>query len=139
MVVIDEASAGANSFLKVRLNGSSSSIYYGSGWYYTAAGGYAASNSDTYNWIASPDDGFRFARLSSSGGSGAMGYLLLDGTNSSGKKIANWAGNAKADGGTGNAAVVAGGYFDSTSTISSVSLYSSSGNFDQGTMYVYKA
>lgn len=64
-------------------------------------------------------------------------FATLEGANAAGLKILKY--NSFADGtGTQNSAAGTGVY-SGTSTISSVSLISSSGNFDAGTIYIYGA
>ena len=70
----------------------------------------------------------------SSAGSVVAGYMMVDGCNASGVK--RWWMIA---GGNGTACVSypSGGVYKGTSTISSVSIISSNGNFDSGTVYIY--
>ena len=137
MILVDGASGTSGSgFIKVRLNGSSSSIYKGVGFQYESGGSYSANNANAYNNF-SGDDGFRLGIMSSTTSSSVWGYLLLDGCNSSGLKVANWSAGVQAQGATGNTPVIAGGVFNSSSTISSVSLFCSNSNFDAGDIYVY--
>ena len=63
------------------------------------------------------------------------GYAMFSGCNSSGLKVYNAAGCGS--GTTSTEGYIHGGYYNSTSTISSVSVISSVGNFDSGTMYVF--
>ena len=62
------------------------------------------------------------------------GSAMFSGCNSSGVKVYSAAGTGS---GTSNNGFVHGGYYNSSSTISSVSVVSSVGNFDSGTMYVF--
>jgi hypothetical protein len=69
--------------------------------------------------------------------SNASGYLRLSGCNSSGVKVFQ-----AVNGVSNNNAILyfhynIGGFYSSSSTISSVSIISSSGNFDNGTIFVY--
>ena len=70
----------------------------------------------------------------SSAGAVVAGYCLVDGCNTSGVKIWNGLG---AGNGTAALGYPTGGFYNTASTISSVSLFSDSGNFDSGNLYVY--
>ena len=99
----------------------------------------------TRTWTTSgewqlPDQGTTTQiRLSNNGNvdQNTTGYVLLTGGNSSGVKqfqyfgLPNWQNynNGRSDQGVG--------FYNSASTISSVSIISSAGNFDNGTIYVY--
>jgi len=135
MVLVDGASsANAGSLIYVRLNGDTGSNYYiyGASWYNPAT--YAASN---YNAVDESGVGFRLAFMSASATSTVSGYVLLSGCNAAGVKVMNAAGAAMAASSNNHETFVTGGYYDSASTISSVSVFSSSGNLDAGTVYVY--
>lgn len=135
MVLVDGASsASANSLIYVRLNTDTGSNYYiyGANWYNPAT--YAASN---YNAISGSGVGFRLAYMSASATSAVSGYVLLSGCNAAGVKVMNAAGAAMAASSNNHETYVTGGYYNSASTISSVSVFSATGNLDAGTVYVY--
>ncbi len=135
MVLVDGASsASASSLIYVRLNTDTGSNYYiyGADWYNT--GTYAASN---YNAIYGSGVGFRLAFMSASATSAVGGYVLLSGCNAAGVKVMNAVGAAMAATSNNHQTYVTGGYYDSSSTISSVSVFSATGNLDAGTVYVY--
>jgi hypothetical protein len=75
--------------------------------------------------------------MTSGVGSSVSGYVLLSGCNSSGVKVYNSAGAADRSGADGQYFYTLGGYYNSSSTISSVSVFSAVGNLDAGTVYVY--
>jgi len=54
-----------------------------------------------------------------------------------GGKSAQMTGAGKSDGGNGNYAYMTQGIYNGTAVISSISIVSSSGNFDNGTVYIY--
>ena len=62
------------------------------------------------------------------------GYALIDGANSSGNKIFT---TTFGTSGTSKINYAVGGFYNSASTISSISLITDNGNFDGGTVYVY--
>jgi hypothetical protein len=128
------SSASASSVIRFRLNADSGANYYSSGWEYTSNTSYSVGNLQSYYFDStSVYLGKMAAGAASTGGM----YALLSGCNASGKKVFNCAGGFSDDAGTGGIAIVSGGFYDSASTISSVSLISSVGNFDRGTLYIY--
>jgi len=81
---------------------------------------------------------FRMGQIRNSAAGELSGSLLALGCNSSGVKVVTLAasgcdGNATSGGRQNNG----GGFYSGTSTISSISVISSSGNLDAGTVYVY--
>jgi hypothetical protein len=65
----------------------------------------------------------------------AAGYLYVSGANTSGIKAVHGAGGTTS--GDGTRQYLVGGFYESASTITSVSLNSETGNFDAGTIFVY--
>jgi hypothetical protein len=63
--------------------------------------------------------------------------LFITGCNASGLKMIQSNGGALPDGASAGQFYNIGGYYNSASTISSISVFSASGNFDAGTVYVY--
>jgi hypothetical protein len=133
MVLLTGASsASAGSWMSVRLNGDTGSNYFFSG------------SQNTYNTTYSSAD-FSASQgfdnriyvtqiASSSATSVGCGYVLLDGCDSSGVKIMNVAGGST--GGNGQISMTTGGYYNSSSVITSVSAFSGTGNFDAGKIWV---
>jgi len=136
MVIIDNASsASANGYVQYRFNTDTGSNYYfyGSNIVWPAA--YNPANGDGSAGAAT---GITAFGLSSGASSYGSGYLIMTGANSSGVKSFNQVGGSYPAGGTnGNTHYFTGGYYNSASTISSVSIFSGVGNFDAGTVYVY--
>ena len=75
--------------------------------------------------------------MGSNAASQFAGYVSLTGCNASGKKMFQTVGAANNGGGSNFVHRIIGGYYDSASAISSVSIISSSGNFDAGTIFIY--
>jgi hypothetical protein len=134
MVLLDGAtSASASSYISIRVNGSSSSIYYFYGQEFVFLGTY---NSGMLDAIGIGSTEILMGRMSDSAAATVEGGITFSGCNSSGVKqfILN---------GTGSAAGITHrgynlqGYVDTSSTISSISVVSGTGNFDAGTVYVY--
>jgi hypothetical protein len=129
LVLFDQASSASGaSTIAVRFNTDTGSNYYRYGATVANAGigqraGAAAS--------------FEIGLMSSNAASRVSGYLLMSGANASGVKQITLAGSGTTDGSSDMQAYMLGGYYDSSSTISSVSAFSTTGNFDSGTMYIY--
>jgi hypothetical protein len=135
MVLIEGASsASASSSIGVRFNTDTGSNYYETGRYSNIQSTYANGN---YEINSGTGTKLQWANLSNNAASQAAGYVMLSGCNSSGVKVFTLVGGANAGGGSGALWFESGGYYNSASTISSVSLNSSSGNFDNGTVFVY--
>ena len=136
MVLIDAASsASAGSLIYLRLNTDTGTNYYlyGADFYWPAT--YSAAN---YNGMTPVGNtGIRLAFMSGSATSTVSAYVLLSGCNSAGVKVFNSAAGAMAASNNGQQNYIVGGYYDSASTISSVSVFSATGNLDAGTVYVY--
>jgi hypothetical protein len=135
MILIDAASsASANAYVGIRINGDTASNYDVRGGWIEVASTYSVNNF-TIEQIATT-----YARIglwSTNAGSQYYGYVMLDGCNSSGIKTINGAGSGTANGGTNHAAYNFGGFWNNSATVTSVSAYSATGNFDNGTLYVY--
>ena len=135
MVLISEASsANSSAYIGVRLNGVTSSSYYGYGILNTGNSTYSATN---FANDAGTSTYIPVAQTSGNAGSQVSGYVLLTGCNASGVKVTQSVGGSNANSDSGHKQLMLGGYFNSSDLITSVSLFSASGNFDNGTVYVY--
>ena len=134
VILTNASSTVANAYIGLRLNTDTAANYYG-------YGGSMYMNS-TYSASAIPgkiDFATNYITIAGMGTAVAdscAGYALFTGCNSSGVKSFQAAGGTTS---SGSAAyqIWQGGYYNSASTISSVSAYTSSGNFDSGTISVY--
>jgi hypothetical protein len=138
MIMIPLASSvntGEN--FKIRLNTDSGSnyTYHGTRMYATTS--YAAGNFAGYRNVN--DDGFFLGR--SQDGATAYAYMaggmIINAAASSGIKSVQYTGGGVNIGGNGQEAVNYTGFYNSASTISSVSIVAASGNFDDGSIFVY--
>ena len=129
-IIVESASAGASSAITWRLNADSGANY---GYF-----GIEQTTSSLSGTSATADTSVFMTVASNNQASRIYGTALITGTNSAGLKMYQGSAGSTANGGTGQTSFVAGGYYTGTSTISSFSLISSVGNFDQGTLYVYK-
>jgi hypothetical protein len=134
MVLISGASTGSTgTSCDIRFNTDSGNNYYGYGLNYEYTTTYSANN---YNTISGATDRIRLGTMSSNAASTISGYVLTTGCNASGVKVFNSAGTGGAGGSNSQQNYIMGGYYNSASTISSVSVVSSA-NFDAGTVFIY--
>jgi hypothetical protein len=134
-ILIDQASTTNNyATLYVRLNGDTGNNYYQYGQKFSGALNYAANIFDPENLN---DTGVRFATQGSSNTGSSSGYFSLTGGNSSGVKFFTVAAAMSTGGGDQTAGRNQGGYYNTSSVITSVSLRTDSGTWDNGTVYVY--
>lgn len=133
MIVIRAASSASSaSTIGVRLN-TEIVDYWGVGWRYTDAATYASGQAVAYNL-----DEYQIpvGKMGNSAGATVSGYFLLTGGASSGVKVWQCAGGS-ADSGTAGIFYTLGGTWSNSATVSSVSIKSTSNNFDSGTVFVY--
>jgi len=136
LVVVDQASsANASAFITLRLNTDTGNNYYWNGNIIIAASTY--SNTNIVGDWNFPGDGIPLGVMSGSASSVVAGYALFDGCNTAGIKSFQANGGGTKAGDNGHRLYNIGGYYNSASTISSVSVFSSTGNLDAGTVYVY--
>jgi hypothetical protein len=135
ILVAGASSASAQSIIGIRLNGDGGSNYGYQGFGLEAATSYSASN--FFQRTETGDSRFRLGNLANNAASTLSGYCLISGCASSGVKIMNAVGGATTGGGVEQQSHITGGVYNSSSTISSISVISSTGNFDAGTVYVY--
>lgn len=116
------------------LNGDSGTNYYYST---TNINNPASYNTGTVGGFFGIDTKVGLANHGSGTASLVNAYALITGCNAAGVKVYQSTGNGtSAGGGANNTAKIAGGYYNSASTISSVSI-TSAVNFTGGTLYVY--
>ena len=136
VLITDGSSANVSSDFSWRFNAdSTASIYkYAQAPSITSGSTYAASNMGAGY---TQGDQIYFAKMSASATSTISGGLLIDGANSSGIKIYQSLASGSAGGSNGHQANIISGTYGGTSVISSISVLSTSGNFDNGTLFVY--
>lgn len=136
MVLVQSASSvNAISEIRVRLNGDSGSNYAEFGSHFQWGSTYDAGN---YTGRASLSENSIFlARMSNIASSFGRGAVTFNGCNSSGVKTYASVGSGTPTGSNLHETVTLQGYYNSSSTISSISIISSTGNFDGGTVYIY--
>jgi hypothetical protein len=126
--VVDVSSASASSNIIFRLNADSGSNYNFSKLVF---------NNSSMAVAGGNDASFPFAQTGNTAASKInIGFAKFDGTGTAGiKTYDSWT----ACNGTAYEAGVVGGFYSGTSAITSLSIISGVGNFDQGTIYVYGA
>jgi hypothetical protein len=129
--ISDVTNSSTNAYYGIRLNGDTGATnYYQTGLRIqpiSTGGNYESINTNT-------NDTLYFARTNSAGGA-ACGTFVIQGCKSSGKKIYTEIGAG--DGGANAFAYITQGYYNGSSTISSVSVFTDRGAFTAGTLYVY--
>jgi hypothetical protein len=135
VLIAGASSASASSLIGVRINTDTGTNYYPFGGYVLPAAAYAVTLTRT---VQAAEAYIRVGVMSSNAASIVSGAVLIDGTNSSGVKIFNVHGSADAPGGANqHGALGIGGYWNSASTVTSISVYSDTGNLDAGTVYIF--
>ena len=130
LIIVSGASSDTvTSTFTLRFNADSGSNYYAYGFKIDAE-----SSSRNFGLITGAASAFTFA-LSQQVANVAACAVSVFGANSSGIKMVDLKGSPTSV--DSNDAYNTTGYYDSASTISSVSVLSSAGNFDAGTIYVY--
>ena len=128
------SSANANAYVTLYLNGDTTSANYSiQGFYVVGGSTWAASNAIGTSGL------FRIARMSNSAGSAVDGYCYITGCNTAGLKMMNGAGGASVSASNSQINYAIGGSYEGGSAITEINIVSSTGNFDNGTVYVYKA
>ena len=136
MVIVSGASsATAGATISVRLNTDTASNYYRYGMKVNAPTTYASSTIRTTVTGAATSMELGILHPSNADYT-CNGYVLLSGCNTAGVKVFNLAGTGEESAST-NSGYVLGGYYNSATVISSISVFSSAGNLDAGTVFVY--
>jgi hypothetical protein len=136
MVLFGGASSGtASSEMSIRLNTDTGSNYYRFGAYNAYPTTYSTNNFTTDG--GSADARYFLASMGSNAAATVSGYAMITGCNAAGVKVIQGVGAATNGGGNNQVHGITGGYYNSSTVISSVSIVSSTGNFDAGTIYVY--
>jgi hypothetical protein len=135
VVITNASSASASSTFGVQLNTDTGNNYNFYGNKTTASSAYAAGSYTLVN--SSATSSISLATMANAAASGAGAFLRISGCNSTGAKVFSGAGGASLSTGSGQILYNVGGYYTGSSTVSSVSIYSDTGNFDNGTVFIY--
>jgi hypothetical protein len=126
IIVFDAGSVNATSNLSIQLNSDTGASQYrraGSLW-----------NGSTISQTAGDSSTFPMGQTGSAAAADNDMSIAIYGANSSGVKPVQII-----SGGTDGQSTIFGGIYQGTSVISSITFISSSGNFDEGTVYIYGA
>lgn len=134
VIIAGASSASASSVARLRFNSDSGSTYYPYGPVIESPSTYSANS--VYSSTGA-NTGINLGAMSASASSVMSGYAIVTGCNSSGVKVFHAAGAGTPASSNTQVGYWFGGYYDSSSAITSVSIVSLSGNFDAGTIYVY--
>ena len=135
LLIAGASTTGTSPNIGVRLNGDSTGLYQSGGAFFTGSTSYAKTYaSGAFNTAAT----FFFIAVGSNNADyETYGSVWIDGANSTGHKfMAATVGLDQGSGVNGQSSALQGMY-RGTSAVTSVSLFSSSSNFDAGTLYVY--
>jgi len=136
IVFVSASAANAGATLGVRINTDTTTKYdtYGTYVYSPAAyvlGGISQNITNTAGTY------IPVGVMSGSAGSAGSGYCLISGANATGIKMFQAVAGFSRDSNDSQQNYIVGGLYSGTSTVSSISMFSTSGNFDAGTVYVY--
>ena len=135
MAIVTSASAGAASEIDFRLNADTGNNYSGVGVMAVGAFSYGTNNIRQYS-----NTGIsvaNFARQANEGVDTFAGGITFTGCNSSGIKAFQVTGGATGATGGNQINYIGQGLWNNSATVTSISILSSVGNFDAGTIYVY--
>ena len=135
-VVVSGASSGnPNAVIALRMNTDTAANYWQHGVFFNVSSTFQTGIISTYNDTAASL--LEFGRTSDNAASAVSGTALILGANSSGVKQVQLNGMGNANGGVGMRGTASGGLWTGSATVSSISINTSTGNFDAGTVYVY--
>jgi hypothetical protein len=135
-VVVSGASSGnPNAVIALRINTDTGTNYWQQGVFINVANTYSTGILSPYNDTAATL--VEFGRSSGDAASAVSGTALISGANSSGVKPILLTGMGSVNANNGHRGTASGGLWTGSATVSSISINTSTGNFDAGTVYVY--
>jgi hypothetical protein len=135
-VVVSGASSGnPNAVIALRINTDTGANYWQQGVFINVSSTFQTGILSPYNETAGSL--VEFGRTSDNAGSAVSGTALISGANSSGVKPILLTGVGSVNTGVGQRGTASGGLWTGSATVSSISINTSTGNFDAGTVYVY--
>jgi hypothetical protein len=133
MILVAAARSASASRFSFRLNTDTASNYYRYGQMIEVTSTYST---DYIQRVGAASTGIDIA-VGGDSSCAASGYAILTGCNSAGVKQFQSVGATAGWGGGINQNFNLGGYYNSATVISSISVFSETGNFNNGTVYVY--
>ena len=136
MVLIDNgSSASANSQITMRLNADSGSNYASAGFKLEVGATYSTNLGNVQGGLTAA--AWPICRMASNAASNIYVGAIITGCNSSGVKVIQSQAGVGAGGGSAAESPIFTGFWNNSATVTSVSIISSIGNWDSGTIYVY--
>jgi hypothetical protein len=139
IVVAAASSVNASSNIQLRINTDTANNYYPISTRFVQSATYTVADQSAANTGYSATDKITLGKMSTNAASVSAGYIRLEGCNSGDLVMSEYAVAFTDGGGNSQETYIGGGIYDGTATVTSVSLVSSTGNFDNGTIYVYGA
>ena len=137
LIIVDTATMGSSgNAMDFFINGDTASNYYGTYFNVTSTATYNPAAFQSYSLQGTPP---RVGEQSNNASSGISMSAYITGGNSSGQKVFTIVGGANGYGGTGQYSKIQMGRYNSSSTISSITITSVSAQWTGGTIYVYKS
>jgi hypothetical protein len=136
VVFVSASSANASATLGVRINTDTTTKYDTFGTYVYSPATYVLGGI-SQNVTNAAGTYIPVGIMSGSDTSAASGYCLIQGTNAAGVKPFQAVAGFNRGGDDSQQNYIVGGVYTGTSVVSSISMFSTSGNFDAGTVYVY--
>jgi len=138
VIIIGASSANTTSNISLRLNADSGANYTWAGFYINAASAYSSGNRQG-DGLYSGDTSFLFGRMADAAGAGSavFGSAYLDLADTTGWKRVDIVGGG--DSSAQQILTTRQGIYEASAAITSISIISSTGNFDAGTVYVMGA
>ena len=139
-ILVKDASSSAQSTISVRVNTLSTNVYYPFGTFHQALSTYTVDNIiRTTNADGAAMNQLVLGQMSTNTSSTVSGYCLITGCSSATNiKMFQSSGAGTSSTGNNQSAQVLGGYIDTTSAITSISITCpGGGSLDNGTVYVY--
>jgi len=136
MIIVQNASAGAEASFSLRFNSDSASNYseFGSQRGFNSVYSRDMAEQSLANTASTE---ITLGRQAGTSNSSLSGYCVISGTNTTGIKIYNSASGINVVSNQDSFSRTLGGYYSGSSAISSVSILSDTGNFDAGTIFIY--
>lgn len=140
MIVFIASSANASSLIQFRFNSDANANYGEAGYQGLADSTYTTDIiTRRYSQPGAGDASLYAGKMSATATSSVAGYVRVYGAKGTGPRPYLVSGSGNPNGSNTQQSFVTGGIYAGSSAITSVSIISSTGNFDSGTIYVYEA
>lgn len=133
--VVEGSSASASSVFGIRLN-TATTNYIHDQIAITAGAGYSAAN---FAGVSDNQTSIRIARMTNNASSNVSGVVNVSGASTAGVKILNYSVGVNPSSGDNHILTSGGGTWSDSAVVTSLSIVSSAGNFDNGRIWIYGA